>query len=915
MPTDSQKDPKKPFPRGILILFFSILMLMFFATNNYSTNKIAAVSSSYQLEHLVNLELIAMDKSRKVSINDRLVTFSGRFKKKREIESQSKFDYLDLLQQRHQLAAGQAETVRSAKRAKSKVLLSADFFLNMMGRDRNELERDGYLLDAGADDVLKTFPPLILRSLSARFLVTLAEVKESFEHLHQKDLASCDLLKVKRRGKELIDQFNSPTLALMGQDKLRAQKLKSSWDAIDWDNIGSLGEKGASIISDLESICRDLDNWQGSRRLVCTAPMRDYANLLKQFVDDQFTLDKTDQRLENARKEVQSATWYFNDSALSTRALERQDADEYAQWFLQAQRAWDNFESNKDGAFKVPDQPRNAVLDRTFTSQEPAFNYANFLITAFPVLAVIFLLYLAFSKQMKGMGTNALSFGKSPAKLLQRGSHRITFRDVAGIEEAKEELQEVVDFLKDPQRFTSLGAQIPKGILCVGPPGTGKTLIAKAVAGEADRPFFSISGSDFVEMFVGVGASRIRDTFEQARKHAPCIIFMDEIDAVGRHRGGGMGGGHDEREQTLNQLLVEMDGFDSNEGIILMAATNRPDVLDKALMRPGRFDRQVVIDLPDIKGRFEILKLHARKIKLREDVELMRLARATAGCSGADLKNILNEAALLAVRREQKAVRSSEVAEACDKVRFGKERRSLEISEQEKRSTAFHEAGHAVVGATLKRCDPVEKITVIPRGMSLGATYMLPTKNRLGYWREELYELLAMIMGGRCAEERFVKDISSGAKNDIERATDIARSMICEWGMSDRLGLVAVEDGDQRGYSMGMMGPSGRQISPQTAQMIDEEVLKLCTDAHRRAEQIILEKEDSVILLADMLVEFETLDSSDLEQILEKRFDVEAKRRQLLENASEEKRDQQVEKEQKKSLEDRKSDHLEPKKT
>ncbi len=391
-----------------------------------------------------------------------------------------------------------------------------------------------------------------------------------------------------------------------------------------------------------------------------------------------------------------------------------------------------------------------------------------------------------------------MNFGKSPAKLLAKDRNKVTFKDVAGCDEAKEELQEIVEFLKDPGKFTALGARIPKGVLCIGAPGTGKTLIAKAVAGEADRPFFFISGSDFVEMFVGVGASRIRDMFNEARKFAPCIIFMDEIDAVGRHRGAGIGGGHDEREQTLNQLLVEMDGFDPTEGIILIAATNRPDVLDKALLRPGRFDRRVIIDLPDIKGRFEILKVHARKIKLDPNVDLMDIARGTPGASGADLANILNEAALLAARRNRSAVTAQEAREAVDKVKYGKERRSLEIDDNEKKTTAYHESGHAIVALIVKSADPVDKVTIIPRGMSLGATHFMPKKNRLSYWRKELVDQLAVLMGGRAAEEVFVNDMSSGAQMDITQATRLARSMVCEWGMSD-LGTIAFDERSDSG--------------------------------------------------------------------------------------------------------------------
>lgn len=914
MPSDSKKDPKKPVPRGIWLIFISVLAFVYLASNNYPPKKSARITNSFQLEHLVNLDLIAPEKSQKVSINDQLVSFSGCFRQELTEDNQAKFDYLDLLNQKHKLVQSQREKIEASQLLRAKILQAGDYYLNSVGDGLKE-EFGGYVLDSGLADALQLFPPIALKSLSPRSLQTLKNFQTSIEQAKHEATSKVETKDLKSFGKALIEQINSPVLSLTGKLKARALLLKTNWDFAETTTSSEIIFQSQKAAAEIKSIFAELGQLKGAHRLNGTQVMRDYAEQTAQWSSDQPALEKLEKQLAKARKEVKDANWYFNNQIVSTRALEKRDFDEFSQWFLGAQEAWDHFQYNRGCNFKAPDQQRNEVLDRTFKSEEPGLNYLNLFITAFPVLAVIFLLYLAFSKQMKGMGSNALSFGKSPAKLLQRGTHRITFRDVAGIEEAKEELQEVVDFLKDPQRFTSLGAQIPKGILCIGPPGTGKTLIAKAVAGEADRPFFSISGSDFVEMFVGVGASRIRDTFDQARKNAPCIIFMDEIDAVGRHRGAGMGGGHDEREQTLNQLLVEMDGFDSNEGIILMAATNRPDVLDKALMRPGRFDRQVVIDLPDIKGRFEILKLHARKIKLHEGVELMKLARATAGCSGADLKNILNEAALMAVRKGHGAVRAPDVSEACDKVRFGKERRSLEISEQEKRSTAFHEAGHAIVGATLKRCDPVEKITIIPRGMSLGATYMLPTKNRLGYWREELYELLAMIMGGRCAEEKFVKDISSGAKNDIERATDIARSMICEWGMSDKLGLVALEDGSQRGYATGMPNQANRAFSPHTAQIIDEEVYKICNQAHQRARQIILEKEEIVVFLADMLVEFETLDAKDLQKVLDKTFDIQAKRQQLIDSAEQQSPQKEKEKEEKKETAKNETEEMEPKKT
>ncbi|MBI3900857.1 MAG: ATP-dependent zinc metalloprotease FtsH, partial [Chlamydiia bacterium] len=397
-----------------------------------------------------------------------------------------------------------------------------------------------------------------------------------------------------------------------------------------------------TVFSRLSTLVVELGREQDGVRLSSFRSVRNYVEELQQYSQVAQDLEQNQVLLDKARQKVASVIWYFNNQEVSTRALERQDPEAYSYWFAQAKQEWELFPDNKGLAYRAPDQPRNTVLEKTFKSQEPSPNYFSYILTILPVVLVILFLYLIFSRQMKGMGSSAMNFGKSPARLMTKEQNRFTFKDVAGAEEAKEELKEIVDFLKDPQKFTALGARIPKGVLLVGPPGTGKTLVAKAVAGEADRPFFSISGSDFVEMFVGVGASRIRDLFDQAKKSAPCIIFMDEIDAVGRHRGAGIGGGHDEREQTLNQLLVEMDGFDTKEGVILMAATNRPDILDKALLRPGRFDRRVVLDLPDIKGRYEILKVHARKIKIDPSVDLNDIARRTPGASGADLENILN---------------------------------------------------------------------------------------------------------------------------------------------------------------------------------------------------------------------------------------------------------------------------------
>jgi cell division protease FtsH len=470
-------------------------------------------------------------------------------------------------------------------------------------------------------------------------------------------------------------------------------------------------------------------------------------------------------------------------------------------------------------------------------------------------------------RQMQTGGNKALSFGKSRARLLSMQQKKVTFKDVAGVEEAKEELREIIEFLREAQKFQKLGGRIPKGVLLVGSPGTGKTLLARAVAGEANVPFFSISGSDFVEMFVGVGASRVRDLFEQGKKNAPCIIFIDEIDAVGRHRGAGLGGGHDEREQTLNQLLVEMDGFESNEGVILMAATNRPDVLDPALLRPGRFDRRVVVSLPDVRGREEILRVHTRKIPLAEDVDLSVLGRGTPGFSGADLANMVNEAALAAARQNRKAVLHYDFELAKDKVLMGVERKSLLLTDEEKKNTAYHEAGHALVGVMLPNSDPVHKVTIIPRGMSLGLTQYLPIDDRHSYYRDYLQSRLAILMGGRVAEEIFLNQVSTGAGNDIERATDMARKMVCEWGMSD-LGPLTFGKKEEQIF-LGREIAQHRDYSEDTAIKIDQEVRKLVTSGYNTAKQIVSENRDTLERIAKALIEREVLDAVELKMLVD----------------------------------------------
>ncbi len=490
---------------------------------------------------------------------------------------------------------------------------------------------------------------------------------------------------------------------------------------------------------------------------------------------------------------------------------------------------------------------------------------SDFLFDGLPILLIL-ALWIFMMRQMQTGGNKALSFGKSRARLLSTQQKKVTFKDVAGVQEAKDELKEIIEFLKEPQKFQKLGGRIPKGVLLVGPPGTGKTLLARAIAGEANVPFFSISGSDFVEMFVGVGASRVRDLFEQGKKNAPCIIFIDEIDAVGRHRAAGLGGGHDEREQTLNQLLVEMDGFESNEGVILVASTNRPDVLDPALLRPGRFDRRIVVGRPDLRGREEILRVHARRVPLADDVDLGVLARGTPGFTGADLANVINESALSAARYNRKTVIMSDLESAKDKVLMGAERRSMIITDEEKKNTAYHEAGHTLVAAKLPDSDPLHKVTIIPRGMAMGVTMQLPTDDKHTYSRDYLQARLAVMMGGRIAEELFMQHMTTGAGNDIEQATDLARKMVCEWGMSE-LGPLTFGKKEEQIF-LGREISQHRDFSEDTAIRIDQEVRRLVMEGYDTARKVLTENAEMLHKLAAALLERESLDAEEIRMIL-----------------------------------------------
>jgi cell division protease FtsH len=543
------------------------------------------------------------------------------------------------------------------------------------------------------------------------------------------------------------------------------------------------------------------------------------------------------------------------------------------------------YKTDKDGNIvkdngkseEIPFTAPNVMLtptmeDQLFRSEKVDLSMPNAMLSEIGYQLLFFLglgvlFWFLFMRPLKMAGKGALSFGRSKARLLAKDRNKTTFKDVAGIEEAIEEVSELVEFLKDPKKFQKLGGRIPKGVLMVGPPGTGKTLLAKAIAGEADASFFSISGSDFVEMFVGVGASRVRDMFEQARKNVPCLIFIDEIDAVGRSRGHGLGGGNDEREQTLNALLVEMDGFDTQEGIIIIAATNRPDVLDPALLRPGRFDRQVVVNLPDVRGREGILKVHAKNVKLEPNVDLSIIARGTPGYSGAELANLLNEAALLAARLGKKAVGMSELEEARDKVRWGRERRSLAMTDEEKKCTAWHEAGHALVNVLLEHTHPLHKVTIIPRGQSLGSTMQLPEKDILSRRKKEMLDDVAVIMAGRIAEEIVSGDISTGAAMDIQQATKMARAMVCQFGMSDKIGMVQYGSDDEYVF-LGREMARTKVYSENTAREIDEEIKSIIDAGYKTAHDLIFANRDKLEILAKGLLEFETLDRSQVEEII-----------------------------------------------
>ncbi len=880
MSDSNNNETKKGMPGNfvlLLVIAFFVILLM----QNFLDVKTAKVSFSYQLEPLVNLDLTVPEDNRKTAISENLVTFSGRFRDRLTDEGKKRFKFLELLNKNHRLSAEKEQIAGDLVESREKIQEAATLFLQLSGV---KLPANGYVVTDTFTTAADQNGPIVIKSVTKRGVTSLSELNQEFRTVTENP-TDASLQTFGTSLAELIKNYRSPLLGI-GSEPLKQQLRQLQQTVTDINNTNTSLDKRQSTyqkaLASLAEVTAKLNQEVDGVRLNQLRSVRDYKEDASRASQLLVQLDENEAQLERAQNGVSGVVWFFNNKEISTRALTRQDPELYQQWFTNAQTEWENFEKNKGGFFKAPDQPLNIVLEKRFRSEEPPPKYLSYLFPAILALSVIAILYLLFARQMKGVGGSAMNFGKSPAKLIQpQGDEKITFKDVAGVDEALEELTEIVDFLKSPKKFTALGGRIPKGVLTIGAPGTGKTLIAKAVAGEADRPFFSISGSDFVEMFVGVGASRIRDLFEQAKKNAPCIIFIDEIDAVGRHRGAGIGGGHDEREQTLNQLLVEMDGFTTNEGVIIMAATNRPDVLDRALLRPGRFDRQVAIPLPDIKGRLAILKVHAKKIKMDTSVDLSSIAKGTPGCSGADLANILNESALLAARKGRTAVTMPEVNEARDKVLYGKERRSRELDEYEKKTTAYHEAGHTIVGLVVEHGDPIDKVTIIPRGMSLGATMFMPEKDKLSYWKKELIDRLAILMGGRCAEEIFVEDISSGAKQDIEHATHLARSMVCEWGMSDKLGAVAYDERSESGSYLGIQGYHEKKYSEATAQAIDEEVLTIMNEANSTAVRIIKNNREKVELMAKLLIEYETLDAEDLKMIMEDRWDDTAKKVRL----------------------------------
>lgn len=872
-----EKNNKRGFPS--LLLIFIVTVVVMLVIQNFTESKRANIAFNHQLEHLENLQLIEPEKSRKTSANnDNLVNFTGSFRDNLTEEGKNRYRFLQLLAQHNDLQGEMTDLHKDLEVLHAKAYQSALYFYQITGFP---LPASGYVVIPKSFDRNDISYHIILRDISVKSPGNLRSLQEQFRYLSQDNAA---LYAFGNRLEKLIQEFKSTELGI------GSESIKSSLRQVDQSVKAALLDRSMNLdrkmkvfglaLQELQDIAEHLQQYQGEVGLYGLRSVRNYLEYLEVYQGVAANYEKNLVALGKARSKVAHVPWFFNDKEISTKALEEESAENYGPWFHRAQEEWQGFDKNKGLSFKAVDQRRNSVLEKSFKSEEPATNYLSYLITFLPIILIGFLFYFMFARQAKGMGSSAMHFGKSPAKLLKGGNQKITFEDVAGIEEAKEELEEIVDFLKDPMRYRKLGARIPKGVLLVGNPGTGKTLIGKAVAGEAGVPFFSISGSDFVEMFVGVGASRVRDLFDQARKSSPCIIFIDEIDAVGRTRGSGLGGGHDEREQTLNQLLVEIDGIDSTTGVIIVAATNRPDVLDKALLRPGRFDRSVYVNLPDTKGRLAILKVHAKKVKLGDKVNLKDIAKRTTGMSGAELENILNEAALIAARKRRKAVNQDDLVFAFEKVAYGKERRSLEVNKEDMETTAYHEAGHTIVALILNDTDELTKVTRIPRGESAGATHFAKKPQRMGYREKELKIKIAITMGGRVAEEIVNdKDPSTGPYGDIKQATSIARAMVTQYGMSEELGLVDLSEGGQDKSLIS--GFHEKDHSEETARLIDKEVKRLVDEGYAKARQVIEENDEKFREIALMLIEFETLDKSDLDAIMAGTFSKDEKHKQI----------------------------------
>jgi len=854
------QESKRGFGGGFFLLVLGAIFMLL-TLQNLSEKKTSAVAFNYQVEHLVNLGLIDPSYSLKVPESDHMVTFRGKFNDSLDTSSKDRFAYLKLLKSEIEQHQSFVSASKDLDKTALDVKEAANYFLEISGA---QLGEKGYTVvgtsyDFRDMDTLSKYQRvngIVIRTPPKTQIKTFHQIESSY-------LAGMSEEKLRLDLDQIIDALLSQKISIYNKGLRSALK-------------GAKTLPFSEAIVTVKNTIDDLHREEQDLRLLPTRSVRNYRHYLAEWRMSVQNLSDIQDKVEALRSKVKDVTWYYNDLALSSAKLEeaaKSNPDQYFRWFNQARSEWDAFEANRGSTFTVYSQQRNMVLDTNFKTEEPTPGYINYIFTLMPLILIVSLLYFIFSRQMKGVGGGAMTFGKSPARLLTPTLDRVTFSDVAGIDEVREELIEVVDFLKDSSKYVKLGAKIPKGVLLVGPPGTGKTLLAKAVAGEANCPFFSISGSDFVEMFVGVGASRVRDLFEQARKNAPCIIFIDEIDAVGRSRGVGYGGGHDEREQTLNQLLGEMDGMNPASGIILIAATNRPDVLDKALLRPGRIDRQVFVNLPDLKGRTEILKVHATKYKLDPSCNLESIAKMTTGTAGAHLANMMNEAALIAAKKGRAAIFQADLEMAVDKVRFGKERKSMKFSQEDIRSTGYHESGHAIVALCLKNADPVERVTVIPRQQSLGHTAFRPQKDRLSYWKREAVDYIAVLMGGQVAEEIFVGDISSGARQDIKMATNLARSMICEWGMSDILGKVYYEESKCDSYAI----TQEKQFSDETAKLIDQEVKKIIDAGYQKAKEILTSHRDKVELMTEALIKYETIDNHDAVQIMEGNFSFEQK--------------------------------------